>query len=372
MTVQSAFPAHVKSVDAKRGIVTTVVSVFNNIDAQNERVLPGAFDETIGEWRDRMAKGQYLPVVYGHQDHPGLILGKAIGLRVTDEGLEVDQQFFLQKEAARDVLQAHEAGVLNGQSFAYNIRSAKRGADGVLDLARLDVVEVGPTIYPANDATRLVGIKAATRLVEINAKGGSGPATDDSEWDGNAAMGACDSAADYRAICAGERSAGDPDERQHWALPHHKTPGGPANAAGVRAARARMDSTEGLVNADAARRHLEAHKLPSEVGGSESPEGKADDQVETKAGRTLSRASLERMHAALDAMEGGIADMREFLASHTNATNDTEGGDKSAEELTRAKADEDRTSSDTESTDPLVEDWEAVLAELEGVDISER
>jgi HK97 family phage major capsid protein len=84
-------------------------------------------------------------------------------------------------------------------------------------------------------------------------------------WDADAAMAKCSTASDFRSICAGEVSAGEPDERQHWKLPHHSTPGGPANANGVRAARSRFEQTEGLTNKEAARRHLfETHKLPSE------------------------------------------------------------------------------------------------------------
>jgi phage head maturation protease len=82
---------------------------------------------------------------------------------------------------------------------------------------------------------------------------------DNSTWDGNAAMTSAKTAADYRAICAGERSVGEPDERAHWALPHHKSPGAPPNANGVRQALARFGQTEGLKNAGAARAHLEAH-----------------------------------------------------------------------------------------------------------------
>src|SRR6266498_1482719 len=52
----------------------------------------------------------------------------------------------------------------------------------------------------------------------------------------------------------------DPSKQDSWALPHHKTAGGPPNAAGVRAALGRFSSTEGLTNKSAARRHLEAHQ----------------------------------------------------------------------------------------------------------------
>lgn len=84
-------------------------------------------------------------------------------------------------------------------------------------------------------------------------------AVDNSEWDGNAAMTSAKTASDYRSICAGEHTSGEPDERSHWALPHHKRPGAPPNAAGVRNALSRLPQTQNLKNRDAVRRHLEAH-----------------------------------------------------------------------------------------------------------------
>lgn len=95
--------------------------------------------------------------------------------------------------------------------------------------------------------------------------GGSGPATDATPWDGNAAMTAATSAADYRAICAGEHTVGEPDERTHWALPHHKRPGAPANAEAIRNARARFNQVQQLTDREAVRRHIfEIHQLPAE------------------------------------------------------------------------------------------------------------
>lgn len=87
---------------------------------------------------------------------------------------------------------------------------------------------------------------------------------DETTWDANRAMGACSSAADYGSICAGEVSAGEPDQRQHWKLPHHYL-GKSANAAGVAAARQRFGQTQGLTNREEARRHLfETHQLASD------------------------------------------------------------------------------------------------------------
>jgi signal peptide peptidase SppA len=83
-------------------------------------------------------------------------------------------------------------------------------------------------------------------------------AVDNSPWDGNRAMGQCETASDYRSICAGEKTVGEPDERQHWALPHHYLGKGP-NAAGTRNALSRLPQTQNLKNREGAQRHLDAH-----------------------------------------------------------------------------------------------------------------
>jgi len=101
-------------------------------------------------------------------------------------------------------------------------------------------------------------------------------AVDGSAWDGNRAMGQCSTAAEYRSICAGEHGAGEPDQRQHWALPHHYLGRGP-NAAGVRAALSRLPQTQDLTNRGAAQRHLDAHM--GEIGAvDETPTVRADDE----------------------------------------------------------------------------------------------
>lgn len=87
-------------------------------------------------------------------------------------------------------------------------------------------------------------------------------AVDNSPWDAGRAMhnaAQSDNPAEfYAAICAGKR-AGDSDSSEAHALPHHYTPGAAPNAAGVRAALARLNQTQGLTNKDAAQAHLEAH-----------------------------------------------------------------------------------------------------------------
>lgn len=76
-------------------------------------------------------------------------------------------------------------------------------------------------------------------------------AVDNSSWDASKAWHngteADDPEAFYAGICAGKRS-GDPATQAAWALPYKYHPSDAPNAAGVRAALARLSSTEGLIN----------------------------------------------------------------------------------------------------------------------------
>jgi HK97 family phage prohead protease len=85
---------------------------------------------------------------------------------------------------------------------------------------------------------------------------------DNSAWDGPAAMSGCTHSATpascFGSICAGKK-AGDTSTQAAWALPHHKSPGSPPNAAGVRNSLSRLPQTQGLTNKAQAQSHLEAH-----------------------------------------------------------------------------------------------------------------
>jgi HK97 family phage prohead protease len=294
MSTNKAFEWAVKSgsLDGHKGQVTALVSAFGNVDAQGDVVLPGAFTNSVAAWRRKMARGEYLPVVYAHKDSPDAIIGKVTGLRETAEGLEVDEQFFMGKPMARDTFAAILEGVLPKSSFAYDVKKAKANNHGGYDLAELDVLEVGSTLYAANSATYLVGVKGAKADVDTSA------------WDANRAMSECSTAAEYRSICAGERTEGEPDQRAHWALPHHYLSKVPTpNAAGVRAAMAALGGARGgapnLANAARARSHLEAHMraiTPDyEPSGSSAPAaGKADVTVDAPEVLEAFKVTLDR------------------------------------------------------------------------------
>jgi len=100
---------------------------------------------------------------------------------------------------------------------------------------------------------------------------------DTSAWDASKAWSAGaksdDPAAFYRGICAG-RKAGDPKTQDAWALPYKYSPSSAPNAAGVKAALARLPSTNGLTNADEAKSKLQ--KLMKQINPDYEPDGRID------------------------------------------------------------------------------------------------
>jgi prepilin-type processing-associated H-X9-DG protein len=94
------------------------------------------------------------------------------------------------------------------------------------------------------------------------------------DWDAAAALAKCHSASDFRSVCAGEKSSGQPDNANHWALPHHSGPGAAPDKGGVVAALGRWNQTQDLTNKDGAHAHLMAHAkelgLPSGDGNADT------------------------------------------------------------------------------------------------------
>jgi signal peptide peptidase SppA len=123
---------------------------------------------------------------------------------------------------------------------------------------------------------------------------------DNSAWDAGRAMGACKTAGDYRSICAGEHTTGDPDQRQHWALPHHYLGRGP-NANGVRNALSRLPQTQDLKNKGAAQSHLDAHmRVINPERATAAPNAATDPSADERASR---RRKLEQIEQYIQAKE---------------------------------------------------------------------
>lgn len=149
------------SADGTVGEFEALVSVFGNVDLQQDRVLPGAFTKTLDTWR---ASGDPIPIIWSHDwGNPHAIIGSADPGDVTETkaGLLVKGKIDLTNPFAAQVHNLMRQRLVKEFSFAYDVVLERQAKDGANDLVTLDLIEAGPTLKGANPDTQLVGVKRA-------------------------------------------------------------------------------------------------------------------------------------------------------------------------------------------------------------------
>jgi uncharacterized protein len=180
------FPARVKAAEpgstAAPGEFEAIVSVFGNVDSMGEVVRPGAFAQTLADWKD---SGAPIPVFWSHRmDDPAFNIGSVLDAaelepgdpRIPDwapqavkDGGGLWIRALLDTDTAAPVAaQVHrllKQGRVRQFSFAYDVLDgAWETVDGAdvyalrtLKLHEASVVQIG-----ANDSTALLGVKTGT------------------------------------------------------------------------------------------------------------------------------------------------------------------------------------------------------------------
>ncbi len=146
-----------KALDDGEGTFEALVAVFGNIDLAGDRIVKGAFADSLKAWE---AKGRPIPVVFSHDwQNLDAHIGEVLEARETDEGLHVKAQLDMEDPAASKVFRLMKRGTLVEFSFAYDVVEEKL-QNGANELLKLDVIEVGPTLKGMNPATQLLGVKS--------------------------------------------------------------------------------------------------------------------------------------------------------------------------------------------------------------------
>jgi len=104
----------IKELDDAKGIVVAYASVYNNIDADREIIVQGAFTKTIQENKKR------IRVLKDHD--PRIGLGVPLEINGTDSyGLLTTTQFNLKKEVSRDMYEDIKLFLANGLNAELSI-----------------------------------------------------------------------------------------------------------------------------------------------------------------------------------------------------------------------------------------------------------
>lgn len=160
-------------VDVKSGIATGYFSNFNNVDRDNEMIVPGAFSKTIME-RGPQGKNKILHLLNHNTNYP---LGKPTILKEDSKGLYFETKI-VPTSFGKDVLLLYEAKVYNEHSIGYRVmkweKVTKPGQPEITDyykLLELYLYEGSTVAFGANEDTPFTGFKSAKKediLKELN------------------------------------------------------------------------------------------------------------------------------------------------------------------------------------------------------------
>lgn len=142
------------------GQFVALASVFNNVDAYGDVVLPGAFADDLKSWKDN---GESIPLYWGHRmDDPDMCIGSIVEAAETDEGLQVKAQLDLDTPRGQQVYRLLKGKRVNRMSFAYDITDGgwgERGDQEVYELRKLKIHEISVVQVPANSAAVVRDVK---------------------------------------------------------------------------------------------------------------------------------------------------------------------------------------------------------------------
>jgi uncharacterized protein len=141
-------------------------AVFNNVDAGGDKILPGAFSETLAEHK---AAGTMPSMLYQHGrmgGGPVMPVGKWTAMHEDSRGLWVEGKLF-DHSLGKDLYVALKGGGIGGLSIGYRAKEIVRPAASAAErrqLKNLALFEVSLVNQPMNDLARFTAVKAADEI----------------------------------------------------------------------------------------------------------------------------------------------------------------------------------------------------------------
>ena len=160
-----SFPVmEIKALDEGQGLLEAIVSVFNVEDLGGDRVMPGAFV-------DSLARRRPYGCLYHQWDRPVAKTLEAKELQPGDPilpesiraygGLYIKAKFNLDTQDGREAWSNLREQVLDQFSIGYSIDpgGAKKGKDGANELTKLTLFEWSPVLWGMNPDTVPLSVK---------------------------------------------------------------------------------------------------------------------------------------------------------------------------------------------------------------------
>lgn len=129
-------------------------AVFNNVDAYGERILPGAFAETLADAR---ARGRMPAMLWQHNQ--AMPIGVWRSMHEDERGLYVEGEL-ADTQLGREAYSLLKLGALSGLSIGFSVKTESiNREENVRDLVAINLWEVSPVTFPANSEARVSNVK---------------------------------------------------------------------------------------------------------------------------------------------------------------------------------------------------------------------
>ena len=138
------------------GVIEGYGSIFGNVDSYGDVVAKGAFTRTIADAKE---SGRMPAMLWQHSaDEP---IGVWTAMREDDRGLYVKGKL-ADTQRGREALALIKMGALSGLSIGYSTVAADYDTSkDIRVLTDVDLWEVSPVTFPANDKARITSAKSA-------------------------------------------------------------------------------------------------------------------------------------------------------------------------------------------------------------------
>jgi HK97 family phage prohead protease len=155
---------------SETGQFTARVAAFGNVDSYGDRLMPGCFEASLEE---KAAANKTVPILWSH-DWLSVPIGFCAKAYEDPDGLIVEGQLLLADPRAQSVHALMRERAVTEFSFGFVAAEADltiKWEDGeyIRELGRVDLVEVSPVLYPANDSTELLSIRSAPLAIRSGA-----------------------------------------------------------------------------------------------------------------------------------------------------------------------------------------------------------
>lgn len=136
------------------GVIEGYASIFSNVDHGGDKVMPGAFVDSLAKARQA---GRTVKMLWNHD--PSQPIGVWEDLAEDGKGLRGRGRLVMEVPKAREAHALMKAGAIGGLSIGY--RTIKAEPDGnVRLLKQVDLFEVSPVTFPMNDRAKISSVKA--------------------------------------------------------------------------------------------------------------------------------------------------------------------------------------------------------------------